>query len=321
MKKIRWISLGMATVLSMTALSACGSSAATETTATTKAEATEVGTTAEQSDETPIIVGSKDFTESIIVGEIYALALEDAGYSVERQLQLGSFVVHDAIMDHEIDLYPEYTGTGLIDRLKMDPIYDPEECYETVKSEYEKQYQLTWLDHSNVNDSEGLAMLKTKADELGITSFSDAWEHAAELVMAGNGEFFEADSTYGRLAEVYGEHSWKKELTMDHNLTFKACESGEADIFNVYTTEGQLAGGKFLVLTDDKQAWPPYYLAPVIREDTLAAHPGMDEVINKVTATFTDDNIIALNAQVDIDGEEYEDVAAAYNETIKDSLK
>jgi osmoprotectant transport system substrate-binding protein len=269
----------------------------------------------------PLVIGSKDFTESIIVAEVYALALEDAGIPVERKLQLGSSVIHDAIINDEIDFYPEYTGTGLITRLALDPIYDPEECYEAVKEGYADKFDITWLAHSDVNDSEGLAMLASTADEYGINTFSDLWEKAPELVFGGNGEFYAQAGIFDRLQEVYGPESFKDKITMDHTLSFEATRSGDVDAISVYTTEGSLAGGDFIILEDDKDCWPPYYLAPIIRNDALEANPEITEIIDKVTATFTDENVIAMNAKVDVDGEEYSDVAQEYYDSIKDSLK
>lgn len=271
-------------------------------------------------DTSPLVVGSKDFTESIIIAEVYALALEDAGVNVERKLQLGSSVIHDAITNNEIDFYPEYTGTGLITRLGRDPIYDPEKCYETVKEGYAEEYDITWLAHSNVNDSEGLAMPVSVAEENGISTFSDLWAKASDLVFGANGEFYEQAGIFDRLQEVYGTANFKDTVTMDHTLSFQAARSGDVDAISVYTTEGSLAGGDFLILEDDKNCWPPYYLAPIIRNDALELHPEAQEIVDKVTATFTDENVVAMNAKVDIDGEEYSDVAAEYYESIKDSL-
>jgi osmoprotectant transport system substrate-binding protein len=272
------------------------------------------------SDDSPLVIGSKDFTESIIIAEVYALALEDNGVKVERKLQLGSSVIHDAIVNDEIDFYPEYTGTGLITRLEEDPIYDPEECYEKVKASYTEKFDITWLAHSNVNDSEGIAMLSSDAEKFGIKTFSDLWAQSSNIVFGANGEFYEQAGVFDRLQEVYGEVSFKDAVTMDHTLSFQAAKSGDVNAISVYTTEGSLAGGDFVILEDDKACWPPYYLAPIIRNDALNAHPEVAEIVDKVTATFTDENVIAMNAKVDNDGEEYSDVAKEYYESIKDSL-
>ncbi len=268
----------------------------------------------------PIIVGAKDFTESMIIAEVYALALEDAGYQVERTTALGNAVIREAIESGDIDLYPEYTGTSLVAVLGMDPIYDPQECYETVKKEYKEQLNLDYLDPSAVNDSQGLAMTSERAKELGIQTISDAWEHASDLVFSCKAEFLESPSGYLPLKQTYGDAAWKDTAVMEHALSFSAAQSGDVDVFSVYTTEGGLAGGDYVILEDDKAAYAPFYLAPVVRPDALEANPGAEDVINAVTKQFTTEDVIQMNAKVDLDGQDYGDVAGEYYDTIKDKI-
>lgn len=151
-----------------------------------------------------IRVGSKDFTESLVVSEIYALALEDAGYKVERKQDIAGSVVHTSLINNEIDLYPEYTGTGLLSILQMDMITDPEEVYRTVKDEYEKRFQVTWLDYSKANDGQGLVIRTDVAEQLGIRTISDLQKHAPELRFASQGEFDEREDGLPALENKYG---------------------------------------------------------------------------------------------------------------------
>ncbi|MDF2635699.1 MAG: Substrate-binding region of ABC-type glycine betaine transport system, partial [Pelosinus sp.] len=109
-------------------------------------------------DKVTIRIGSKNFTENLIVSEIYALALEDKGYKVERVPNIASSIIHNALVNGEIDLYPEYTGTGLLAILKKDLLTDPKRVYDTVKSEYLKQFNLVWLNYSSANDGQGLVI-------------------------------------------------------------------------------------------------------------------------------------------------------------------
>ena len=132
-----------------------------------------IGSAAGVSAADKIRVGSKGFTENDIVAEVYVLALENAGYEVERIFSLASSVIHTSIINGELDLYPEYTGTGLITILGMDPITDPEEVYKTVKEEYEKQFGVTWLDYSQANDGQGLMIRTETAEKYGIRTISD----------------------------------------------------------------------------------------------------------------------------------------------------
>lgn len=265
-----------------------------------------------------IRVGSKDFTEGMIVSEIYALALEDAGYQVERVFDIAGSVIHTSIVNDEIDLYPEYTGTGLLSVLGMDLITDPQEVYDTVKDEYEKQFQLTWLDYSQANDGQGLVIRTDLAKELGIKTISDLQKHASELRFASQGEFNEREDGIPALEKTYGKFDWKSSKVYDGGLKYEVLSSDEADVTPAYTTEGPLADkDKFTLLEDDKHVWPPYNLAPVVRDNILKANPDIADILNAISAKMDTESITALNAKVDVEKEDYEDVASEYYESIK----
>jgi len=265
-----------------------------------------------------IRVGSKDFTENLIVAEVYALALQDAGYDVERVMNIAGSVIHTSITNDEIDLYPEYTGTGLISILQLDPLTDADEVYQTVKDEYEKQFQLTWLDYAKANDSQGLFISRRVADQYGIKTISDLQKNASKLRFASQGEFDEREDGLPGLEKVYGPFEWKSSAVYDNGLKYQIVDEDEADVAPAYTTEGMLADTeKYVLLEDDKHMWPPYNLAPVVRDDILSANPEIAEILNRIDATLDTETITALNAKVDIDKEEVEDVAAEYWESIK----
>lgn len=260
-----------------------------------------------------IRVGSKDFTENEIVGELYALALEDAGYEVERIFDIAGSVIHTSIVSDEIDLYPEYTGTGLISILQLDPVTDPQEVYDTVKEAYEEQFSLTWLDYAQANDGQGLFISKAASDEYGILTISDLQANAEKLRFASQGEFDEREDGLPGLEKIYGPFEFKSSKIYDNGLKYNIVESDEADVAPAYTTEGRLAEkDKFVLLEDDKQAWPPYNLAPVVRDDVLEENPDIPQILGKVNAALDTETITALNAQVDVDKEEVEDVAADF---------
>ncbi|MBR2753364.1 MAG: glycine/betaine ABC transporter substrate-binding protein [Lachnospiraceae bacterium] len=265
-----------------------------------------------------VIVGSKDFTENEVVAEIYALALEDAGFLVERKMNIAGSVVHTSITNGEIDIYPEYTGTGLISILKMDALTDQDEVYKTVKDEYSKQFNITGLDYAEANDGQGLFISKKASDEYGIKTISDLQANADKLRFASQGEFDERDDGIPGLTKVYGPFNWKSSKIYDNGLKFEVVESDEADVAPAYTTEGRLTEtDKFVLLEDDKHMWPPYNLAPIVRNEVLQQYPEIAEVLNAVSATLDTEIVTQLNAKVDIDGEEYEDVALEYWESIK----
>lgn len=270
------------------------------------------------SDKDAIRVGSKDFTEGLIISEIYAVALEDAGYKVERKQNIAGSVVHTALINNEIDLYPEYTGTGLLTILQMDMITDPEEVYRTVKDEYEKRFNVTWLDYSKANDGQGLVIRTDIADQLGIRTISDLQSHAPELRFASQGEFDQRDDGLPALERAYGAFDWKSSRVYDGGLKYEVLSNGEADVAPAYTTEGPLAEkDKYTLLIDDKQVWPPYNLAPVVRDDALEKNPEIAGILNKISAALDTETVTALNAKVDVDKREYEEVAREYYDSIQ----
>ncbi len=299
MKCKKLIALLIAAIMAMS-LAACG------------------GSGSSSGEEKTVIVGSKDFTENEIVAEIYALALEDAGFTVERKMNIAGSVVHTSITSGEIDIYPEYTGTGLISILQMDALTDQQEVYDTVKAAYDEQFGITWLDYAEANDGQGLFIAKRASDEYGITTISDLQANADKLRFASQGEFDERDDGIPGLTKVYGPFNWKSSKIYDNGLKWEVVDSDEADVAPAYTTEARLTEtDKFVLLEDDKHMWPPYNLAPIVRNEVLEQYPEIAEALNAVSATLDTETVTKLNAKVDIDGEEYEDVALEYWESIK----
>ncbi|MCR5051969.1 MAG: glycine/betaine ABC transporter substrate-binding protein [Streptococcus sp.] len=271
-----------------------------------------------QQSSTTIRVGSKDFTENLVITEIYALALEDNGYTVERVSNISSSLIHNSIVNDEIDLYPEYTGTGLLSVLGEDMETDPEKVYKTVKKEYEEQFNLTWLDYASANDSQGLVIRTEVANSLNIKTISDLQAHASELRFASQGEFDEREDGLPGLEKTYGTFNWQSSKVYDNSLKYSVLENDEADVTPAYTTEGQLVNtDEFTLLEDDKQFWPPYNLAPVVRDNILDDNPDIKTILNNISAKLDTETVTELNAKVDVDGQEYTDVAKEYYDSIK----
>ncbi len=263
---------------------------------------------------TPIKVGSKDFTEEFIVGEMYALMLENEGFKVERKHNLGGTpVAQAAITKGDIDLYPEYTSTALLTVLKKDPIADPAQIFSTVKSEYEQQFKLTWLTPSPFNDTNGLATTKEIADKYGIKTYSDLATKAPELRLGGPAEFAERPDGIKGLQQTYGGFQFKEFKQLGTGpLRYDGLKNGDIDVVVVFTTDARIASDKLVVLQDDKTFYPIYNIAPVVRQDTLQSNPKIADALNKLAPLLTDDVIAGLNAQVDIDKKEFAAVAKAF---------
>jgi len=269
----------------------------------------------------PVTIGSKDFTENLIVAEIYAQALESNGIQVNRKLNIGSSIVHTALINKEIDLYPEYTGTGLLTVLKHDLVTDPKQVYDIVKEEYKKQFDLVWLDYSPANDSQGLVISKAASDKFGIKTISDLQKNSDKIRFASQGEFDQRSDGLPALIKTYGQFKFKSSAIYDNSLKYKILTDDKADVAVAYTTEGQLVDPKFVVLEDDKHVWPPYNLAPVVSQSVLTANPKIETVLNKVSALIDSKAIIALNAKVDVDKQEYKTVAADFFKSIESKVK
>ncbi len=260
-----------------------------------------------------IVVASKDFTEQFIIGEMYALLLEDAGYTVERKINLGGTpIAHEALLNEEIDVYPEYTGTGLLTVLKMDVMSDPAAVFEAVKEAYAEQFDLTWLDPAPMNNTQALAMTRGRAAELGITTFSDMVAHADELVLIGPPEFAEREDGIPGLKSVYGEFEFANFLTVDPGLRYQALLNGEADVVVAFGTDGELAAYDLVSLVDDKGLYPPYQIAPVIRQAVLDENPDVADVLNALASLLTDATMQRLNNEVSGNGREPADVAREF---------
>ncbi len=277
----------------------------------------DAGSSKETEEKGTVIVGSKGFTENLILSELYALALEDAGYQVERQFEVSNAVIHQSLCEGEIDLYPEYTGTALMTILEQPMQTDPQAVYDTVKEMYASEYELDVLDMCAANDGNGLAIRADVAEEYGIKNISDLQKNASNIRFGSTSDFYEREDGMLGLEEVYGTFDFKEENSFDNALKYEVMASDEVDCVPGYTTDAQLSSDEFLLLEDDKQLWPPYNVIPVVRQELTKAYPEVAEIINSISAKIDTETMTELNSKVDIDKEEYDDVAAEFYETIK----
>jgi osmoprotectant transport system substrate-binding protein len=258
-------------------------------------------------------IGSKNFTESLILGEMYALALENAGYKVERKLNLGgTLVAHEALKSGDIDMYPEYTGTGLINILKLPAKSDPKEVYDMVSKNYKKKFNLIWLKPTQANDSQGLVTTKKVAEKYNLHTISQLANLAPQLRMAAVPEFEEREDGLKGLKKFYGGFHFKSINLYDYGVKYRVLLNDEADVTVGFTTDGDLTNPNLVLLKDDKKFWPPYFVAPVVRADILQKDPGMEKVLNEVSSKIDSKKMQQLNAEVDIKKREYTEVAKEF---------
>ena len=259
--------------------------------------------------EKSVVVGSKDFAEQYILAEMYAQVLEDAGFTVERKLGLaGTPVAQAALISGEIDLYPEYTGTGLLAVLKEEVRSDPKEVYDIVAAGYLEQFDLVWLNAAPMNNTQALAV--RRADyEAGLQTISDLVAQAGDLVMVGPAEFPEREDGLPGIAANYGEFELKDYKAVDKGLRYQAIQDGQADVVVAFGTDGEIAAFDLVVLQDDKGMFPPYQVTPVIRKEVLDKYPEIEEKLNAISALISGEVMQSLNYEVTGNGREAADVA------------
>jgi len=262
-----------------------------------------------------ITVGSKNFTEEFILGNIYSQALQAAGYTVKEQFNLGSEqIANRALKRGQVDAYPEYTATALTSFFNVKIADLPKsagDVYNQAKSKYAKE-GLTALPPTPFSDAQAVGMTKKEAKSLGVKTISDLKPKAGSIVFAGTPECKQRVDCLLGLQQDYGL-KFKKFTTVDIAQRYKAADSGQAQLIEVFTTDGQLATGKYVVLQDDKHLFPPYNATLVVRDSVLKKlGPDAQKVVEQVQKGMTENVMQELNSRVDIDKQEPKDVAAQY---------
>jgi osmoprotectant transport system substrate-binding protein len=269
-------------------------------------------------DPNAVRVGSKNFTESFVIAEIYAQALERANVRVRRLFNLGSTQIAMAAMRRgNLDCYPEYTGTALIDVLHDAPIADPHAAYEAVRDAFAQRFGIVWLPPSPMNDSQGLATTRAIADRLGLRTLSDVARAASHLRLATIQEFLARPDGLPGLQRAYGGFHFAEVRTYDIALKYRALLDGQADIATAFTTDGEIATSNLAILRDDRHFWSAYNVAPVVRRDALIARPAIARALNAVSPAITDSAVRAMNARVESHGDDPADVASAFLSTVR----
>ncbi len=256
-----------------------------------------------------LTVGGKLDTEAQLLTKMYVLLLRHAGFHVIEKAALGTnTVVFNALTSGKIDLYPEFTATGLA-KLGDNSTGNAQQDYQIVKQGYEQQYHITWLDASPLNDTYGICTTQAKATSLGITKISDLAGKASGLTVATppDGVQYGVDV----VKSVY-KFTFKKVVTYnEEGLTFPAVSSGAQDLNICYTTSAQIAKLNFVLLQDDKNAFPIYNPAPIVRDSVLQKSPQIATILNKLAPFLTTQVSQQLQARV-VDGESVTEVATTF---------
>jgi len=259
-----------------------------------------------------IVVGSKNFTESLILGEIAAQQLERKLHiRVDRKFDLGgTLLTHEAIVKGDIDIYPEYTGTGSSVVLKQNIPEDPLRAYVVVKDAYLKRYRLVWLPPLGFNDTFAMVVRSDAARQLPTQDLSAASSRSWRLGVGY--EFITRPDGLRRLDEVYGFRWNGTPRSMDLGLLYQALARRNVDMVSANSTDPQLTEPRFSMLRDDKRAFPPYSACFVARKATLDAQPNAGMVLTMLSNHINDEAMRAMNKKVDVEHRPIVEVAREF---------
>jgi glycine betaine/choline ABC-type transport system substrate-binding protein len=260
-----------------------------------------------------IVVGSKNFTESVLLGEIVAAHLErrDTGVAVERKLNLGgTLLAHEAVKRGAIDVYPEYTGTALMAVLSQPAVRDAGTALERVREGY-GGWGLEWLDPLGFDNSYAMVVRAETARARGVKTLSDAARSGPWRMGVGY-EFTERRDGLRGLVETYGLQVAGGPVAMDLGLLYQALSANRVDMAAASATDGMLARSEFAVLEDDRRYFPPYEGALVVRREVLERHPKVRSVLTELSGRISEAAMRRMNAAVDVERRPAADVAREF---------
>ena len=243
-----------------------------------------------------ITVGSKDFTESVILAEILAQLLEKEGFEVTRQLELGGNLAHDSLLSKQIDVYPEYTGTAYTAILKHTPITDPQAVYDQTRAEYAGKFDLSISPPLGFSNDFAVLVRGDEARKSGLKTISDTVPLARNWQAGFGQDFMSRADGYPGFSKAYGFNFAKQPREMDLSLTYRALKSGELDIIAGNSTDGLIAALDLVQLEDDKHYFPPYQAVFIARQEISGDLNAAFEHLKNAIST---DDMRKLNYEVD----------------------
>jgi len=260
------------------------------------------------------VVGSKNFTEQAILGELLAQHLEAHTHlAVDRRFYLaGTYICHQAILAGRIDLYVEYTGTALGAILKQSPSRDPLQVYELVKSEYAQRFRLAVEKPLGFNNTFVLVVRGPDARRQNLQTISQAARVAPEWRAGFGYEFMERLDGYQGLVRTYGLRFAAPPRIMDLGLLYRALLEKQVDIVAGNSTDGLIAARDLAVLADDRHYFPPYQAVPIVREETLTRHPEVGAALEQLSDKISDQDMRQMNYAVDGEHRDVQEVVRKF---------
>ncbi|APZ06405.1 osmoprotectant ABC transporter substrate-binding protein OsmX [Kosakonia cowanii] len=266
----------------------------------------------------PLVVATKSFTEQHILSALTVQYLQKKGFQVQPQTNIATVISRNAMINKQVDMTWEYTGTSLIIFNHINKRMSAQETYDTVKR-LDAKHGLVWLNPANMNNTYAFAMQRKRAEAEHITTMSQMVAKIEEIrktnpkknwLLGLDLEFAGRSDGMKPLQEAYGMELDRPQIRqMDPGLVYNAIRDGFVDAGLVYTTDGRLKGFDLKTLEDDKGFFPSYAVTPVVRKDTLEANPGLEEALNTLSGLLNNEVIISLNAKVDIDHQTPQQVA------------
>jgi len=244
-------------------------------------------------------VGSKDFTESILLAEIFAQELEARGLKVERRYELGGVLAHDALVAGEVDAYPEYTGTSLMAILKHPPSTDARAVYERVKADYTARFDVEVGPRLGFEDTFAILVRGEDARRLGLRTVSDAAPHTPRWRAGFGQDFMSRADGYEGFARAYGLRFAGRPREMDLSLSYRALAEGQVDVIAGNSTDGMISTLGLTQLEDDRHYFPPYEAVLLLRRDALERLPAAREALRRLAGSISTEEMRRLNFEVD----------------------
>ncbi len=261
-----------------------------------------------------IAIASKNYTEQVILGELLAQHIEaKTNIKVDRKLNLGgTFVCHQGIQAGEIDIYPEYTGTAFTAILKNRPINDPKLVSQQVKQAYAQKFNLTWTAPLGFNNTFAITIRNEDAQKYKLTTISEAAKYTPQWRAGFGYEFTERADGYTGLAKAYNLRFAEPPKPMDLGLTYRALADKQVDLIAGDSTAGLIANLNLVVLKDDKNYFPPYEAAIVVRSATLEKYPELNQALQELTGKISESEMRKLNYLVDGEKKDVKQVVAEF---------
>jgi len=258
-----------------------------------------------------IVVGSKNFTEQLILGEIVAQHIEARMHQpVERKLDLGgTLLAHQALLSKDIDMYPEYTGTAFTNVLKRSGVTDPAVVLEQVRAEYSSGFHLDWLGPVGSENSFAMTIRGEDARTRHLATLTDAAADPMGFTLGAGYEFLTRPDAYGALNRAYSIKWTAAPKSMDLGLLYQALEQKQVSMAAANTTDGLLNKLDVIVLKDDKHVFPPYQACIVVRQEALAQYPNLRQILSELSGKISDTEMRKMNYAVDAEHRPARDVA------------